>query len=98
MTEQSYKILAAKRLAVDPNELIMFTEIGDRVLATTFDGQQHIFTKAELNRPAKINAPAELAPTKEVAEKALKGSDQGVRAPGSPDRPVKNVAKPKTKK
>jgi hypothetical protein len=51
MAEQSYKILAAQRLAIDPNELLGFFEFRDHILVTTPDGRQHKFTFAELNRP-----------------------------------------------
>jgi hypothetical protein len=51
MTEQSYKILVAKRLAIDPNALLMYFETTNYAIATTPDGQQHTFHKTDLDRP-----------------------------------------------
>ena len=51
MTEQSYKILVAKRLAIDPNELLSYFEFHDHAICTTPDGRQHTFSYAELRQP-----------------------------------------------
>ncbi len=48
----NYKSLAAKRLAIDPNALLMCMEYEGYVIVTTPDGEPHKFTFAELNKPA----------------------------------------------
>jgi YD repeat-containing protein len=48
----SYLILAAQRLAIDPNAMLMYYENNGIVYATTPDGVQHTFTYAELDRPS----------------------------------------------
>jgi hypothetical protein len=56
----SYLILAAQRLAIDPNAMLMYYENNGIVYATTPDGVQHTFTYADLNRPS-ANAVAKTA-------------------------------------
>jgi hypothetical protein len=86
MSEQSYKILVAKRLAIDPNELLSYFEFHDHAICTTPDGRQHKFSFADLTRPAK-------KPANDIAENAKKGPDLGSAAAGSPSPKSKKVAK-----
>jgi hypothetical protein len=85
MAEQSYKILAAKRLAVDPNALLNYFEFRDHVLVTTPDGHQHKFTFAELNRP----------PAKDIAKTGQNAGGSPSAAPQLNTLPSKKVAKRK---
>lgn len=48
----NYKLLAAKRLAIDPNALLFFLEADGKVFVTTPDGVGHAFTCKELTSPA----------------------------------------------
>jgi hypothetical protein len=82
MTYISYKALLAKRLAVDPNELLIYFEHNGFAIATTPDGVQHSFTYAELDRPA---IP--------VAKTGQKGVGSADIAPGAAPKPTKKVAK-----
>jgi hypothetical protein len=59
----SYKILTAKRLGVNPAELLMYFETETFAVATTFDGRQHSFSKAELSRPADVRANPSVRPS-----------------------------------
>jgi hypothetical protein len=88
MSEQSYKILAAKRLAIDPNELLMYFEFHDHVLVTTPDGHQHKFTFAELDRPR----------ANDVAENGKIAGDPAPAAGARRTKPTKKVAKTKNLK
>jgi len=67
MSYISYKALVAQRLAIDPNELLMYYENNGKVYATTPDGVQHSYTYEQLNRPAKKPAEVQLRPTTNVA-------------------------------
>jgi len=87
MNYKSYKILAAQRLAVDPNALLNYLEYMGRVYVTTPDGQQHSWTYAELDRPA---IP--------VAEKAQKGPGSPLELVKKPAEATIRVAKKKARK
>ena len=101
MTYVSYKILAAQRLAIDPNELLMYYENNGTVYVTTPDGVQHTYTYAELNRPER-KGPPETAkkPVPRTPDRAIpvaNSKNLGVHAaaqlaPGAP-KPTKKVAK-----
>ncbi len=97
MTEISYKKLAAKRLAVLPEEFAYYRETSDQVIVTTLDQVEHTFTKMELLNPAKKTEKpsAEPAPseTKEVAEKGSFRSKKPSAAAGQTNQVVKSVAK-----
>jgi hypothetical protein len=96
MTYISYKALMAKRLAVDPNELLIYFEHNGYAIATTPDGVQHAFTYAELDRPSAIKTDSG-SPDRSisVAEKGQKAPGSAPAAPGGPPSKAKKVARPK---
>jgi hypothetical protein len=96
MTYISYKALVAKRLAVDPNELLIYFEHNGYAIATTPDGVQHAFTYAELDRPAAIK-PDPGAPDRSisVANSENLGVDPAAAADHPGRKPTKKVAKRK---
>ena len=67
MSQNSYKILVAKRLAIDPNELLRYYETDNYVFTTTPDGEEHNFRKSDLDRPRQVAIP--------IAKTAQKGPD-----------------------
>ena len=108
MSYTSYKILAAQRLGLDPAELLSCYELRGRVLVTTPDGVQHIFTCETLDHPAPLQtyndlvtkelaSPQNLAskPAKKVAKKAPKGPGSPLFPPGQAAPEAIPVAKPK---
>jgi len=93
MTYISYKALVAKRLAVDPNELLIYFEHNGFAIATTPDGVQHAFTYAELDRPAaKKTDPGSHDHSIPVANSENLGVDPAAPAAGMPTKPTKKVA------
>lgn len=84
MTEQSYKILAAKRLAIDPAEILMYFELEEHSFVTTPDGKQHIFSFADLRKPAN-----------KVAETAQKGAGSASAEASAAPHPTKKIARRK---
>ena len=83
MPANSYKILVAKRLAIDPNALLMYFETENFAIVTTPDGQQHSFSKSELDRPR---------PAIPVAKTPQKGPDPASAADQLINLPSKKVA------
>ena len=86
MPESSYKILLAKRLAVDPNALLNYFELGSFAIGTTPDGKQHAFSFYDLDHPK---------PAKEVAEKGILDLKKPSAADKTSAEPAKRVAKKK---
>ena len=78
MAEQSYKILAAQRLAIDPNALLNYLEFYDHAICTTPDGRQHIFSFAELDHPrnAKKPEPSALGMSTNIAKHHGRGKSK----------------------
>jgi hypothetical protein len=84
----------AKRLAVDPNELLIYFEHNGYAIATTPDGVQHAFTYAELDRPSAIKtdsgSPDRSIPVAKTGQKGPGSAPAG--GPPAP-QPTKKVAK-----
>ena len=93
--DQSYKILAAQRLAIDPNALLNYFEFHDHVLVTTPDGRQHKFSFAELNRPAKRPDPMITPEAIPVAKTAQTGPGSASAADHQVKAATNKVVKPK---
>ncbi|OGO41098.1 MAG: hypothetical protein A2Z04_01575 [Chloroflexi bacterium RBG_16_57_9] len=88
MTKSSYKILAAQRLAIDPNALLMYFELDDKAIVTTPDGVQHVFAFADLDRPKKpvgadqkVFSTDGVSPSKKDAETPQKGPISPLASP-----------------
>lgn len=102
--EQSYKVITAQRLGLQPAELLNYFEVHERAIATTPDGIQHIFTFEELLAwaRAKSNAVKKIDPGSSdrsipVAKKGKKGAGSVTRAdhPATPEAiPVAKKGKP----
>jgi hypothetical protein len=92
MAEQSYKILAAQRLAIDPNALLMYLEFYDHAICTTPDGRQHIFSFAELDHPRNAKKISSSAPSG-----SINIAETGQKGPGSPSGPDQQLSSKATK-
>jgi hypothetical protein len=98
MSQISYKILAAQRLAIDPNALLSYFEFHDHALCTTPDGRQYKFSFAELIRPAKKTDNLVQPGSIPVAEKNNSGVSSAAASAQLNVSKTKKVAKPKPKK
>ncbi len=93
----NYKILAAKRLAVLPEEFAFYRETTDQVIVTTIDQVEHTFTKSELERPATKVSSGEPGAAIPVAKTALEGPNSASAEPAPSSVTSKKPAKPKGK-